>query len=171
MPLEEIRYNRSKTVAYARKWAFSRNPEYHSFDSLGGDCTNFVSQCIFAGCGVMNYTADTGWYYISLNNRAAAWTGVEYLAKFLLTNTSYGPYAVQAELSQAQPGDVIQLSFDGERYGHSLLVLTTSSNPSDITIAAHTFNSLDRKLGTYTYKSARLLSIVAARRTVTARRT
>jgi hypothetical protein len=64
-------YSREKAVAYARKWAHERNPAYYNFDSLGGDCTNFCSQCLYAGCGIMNYTRDTGWYYTSLNNRTA----------------------------------------------------------------------------------------------------
>lgn len=39
-------YNSSKSVKYARKWANDRNPLYNSYLS---DCTNFVSQCIYAG--------------------------------------------------------------------------------------------------------------------------
>ena len=35
-------------IAYARKWAFSRNPAYYDFDDIGGDCTNFISQCLQA---------------------------------------------------------------------------------------------------------------------------
>ncbi|MFR9189079.1 MAG: amidase domain-containing protein [Anaerotruncus massiliensis (ex Togo et al. 2019)] len=50
-------YDRSKAAAYAEKWAFSRNPRYISFDGMGGDCTSFVSQCLYAGTGVMNFTA------------------------------------------------------------------------------------------------------------------
>ncbi len=58
--MKSILYNRDVVAEYAYKWAFRRNPEYYNFDSIGGDCTNFVSQCIFAGAGVMNYT-DTFW--------------------------------------------------------------------------------------------------------------
>lgn len=42
-------YNRENAIQYTKKWAYSRNPKYYDFDSIGGDCTNFVSQCIFAG--------------------------------------------------------------------------------------------------------------------------
>ena len=38
-------YDRGKAVAYAHKWAFGRNPAYYNFDKIGGDCTNFTSQC------------------------------------------------------------------------------------------------------------------------------
>lgn len=77
-------YMRARAVAYAHRWAFSRNPEYANFDLMGGDCTNFVSQCLYAGCRVMNFTPDVGWYYQSLNDRSAAWAGVQDLFTFLI---------------------------------------------------------------------------------------
>ena len=49
-------YDRSAVFNYAKKWAFGRNPDYYSFNKLGGDCTNFASQCIYAGAKVMNFT-------------------------------------------------------------------------------------------------------------------
>lgn len=48
-------YNRESVYQYAKNWAFSRNPKYYNFDSIGGDCTNFASQCVYAGCNEMNY--------------------------------------------------------------------------------------------------------------------
>ena len=54
-------YDRRAAVAYARKWAFTRNPEYYDFNGIGGDCTNFASQCVFAGAGFMNRTPTFGW--------------------------------------------------------------------------------------------------------------
>lgn len=50
-----VEYNREKAKQYAKKWAYLRNPSYYDYDKIGGDCTNFVSQCIFAGAGHMNY--------------------------------------------------------------------------------------------------------------------
>ena len=52
-------YNRQKVYEYAKKWAYGRNPKYYNFDPVGGDCTNFVSQCIYSGCGQMNYNGAT----------------------------------------------------------------------------------------------------------------
>ena len=43
--MQIIPYNRTAAVDYARKWALKRNPAYYNFDSVGGDCTNFASQC------------------------------------------------------------------------------------------------------------------------------
>ena len=61
-------YNRREAVAYAHRWAYGRNPAYYDYEHLGGDCTNFASQCIYAGCGIMNFTPTFGWYYIDANN-------------------------------------------------------------------------------------------------------
>ena len=59
----------------------------------------------------MNYTPTYGWYYISVNNRAPAWTGVDELYRFLTTNRGAGPRAILTDLSQIQNGDIIQLQF------------------------------------------------------------
>ena len=60
--MTSMSYNCEKAVAYAEEWAFRRNPRYLSFDGIGGDCTSFISQCLYTGSGVMNYTPVMGWY-------------------------------------------------------------------------------------------------------------
>ena len=89
--MREVQYDRQKVVQYAEKWAFLRNPKYYNFDPLGGDCTSFASQCLYAGSNTMNYTKDIGWYYINGNNKSPSWSGVEFLYKFLINNKSVGP--------------------------------------------------------------------------------
>ena len=81
--MREIPYNRIAAVAYARRWALDRNPAFYDFENIGGDCTNFASQCIYAGAGIMNFTPVMGWYYNSPSDRTASWSGVEYLYNFL----------------------------------------------------------------------------------------
>lgn len=158
-------YDREKAVAYARKWAYMRNPEYYAFDEIGGDCTNFVSQCVYAGCGTMNYTKDTGWYYNSIDDRSAAWTGVEFFYDFITSNKGKGPYAEELPLSLAKVGDVIQLSFDGKKFTHALVItkIFLFPTPENILIACHSYDSLDRRLNTYGYKKARLIHILGSR--------
>ena len=158
-------YNRDAAITYAHKWAFSRNRRFYNFDALGGDCTNFISQCLFAGCGAMNYTRDIGWYYISPSNRAAAWAGVEFLYRFLTNNTGPGPYASEQPLYDAVPGDIIQLSFDGEVYKHSLLVVGVGEEPApeNILLTTHTRDADNKPLALYTYMNARLLHIEGVR--------
>ena len=152
-------------MQYARRWALSRNPAYYNFDDLGGDCTNFASQCIYAGSGVMNYTPIYGWYYITANDRTASWTGVEYLHRFLVGNEGAGPFGRVTQLQNIRPGDIVQLSFDGETFGHSPVVVSVGNPPSpdNILIAAHTYDALDRPLSTYSYQELRPITILGVR--------
>lgn len=164
MPLM-IPYNRSAAVAYAHRWAFSRNPAYYDYEELGGDCTNFASQCLYAGTGIMNYTPTFGWYYINANQKAPAWTGVEYFRNFLLREkTSQGPVGREANITELLPGDFIQLSFDGERFSHNPIVVRvgTPVTPESILLAAHSYDADYRPLSTYPYEKLRFLHIIGA---------
>lgn len=154
-------YDRFKAVDYAHKWAFGRNPRYYNFENIGGDCTNFASQVVYAGSGVMNPTPTFGWYYYSINNRAPAWTGAQFFYRFLVNNRGVGPVAVEADISLAEPGDIVQLSFDGWSFVHSPVIVSVGENPSpdNILVAAHTYDSDNRPLNSYPYIRFRLLHI------------
>ena len=158
-------YDRQAALEYAREWAFKRNPQFYDFEDIGGDCTNFVSQCLYAGSGVMNYTPVFGWYFISPDDRSASWSGVQFLYDFLTSNERAGPYGVELPLFLAQVGDVIQLSFDGESFTHTVIItrIILFPTPSSILIAAHSYDALDRPLNTYNYKAVRLIHITGAR--------
>lgn len=158
--MRESVYDRNTVVAYAREWALKRNPAFYDFQNIGGDCTNFASQCIYAGSKIMNYTPVYGWYYRSLSDRSASWTGVEYLYNFLISNTSVGPYAIEVSQGEIQPGDIIQLGRANGDFYHTLIVTATSP---EILIAAHTYDALDRPLNTYDYYTARFLHIDGVR--------
>ena len=156
-------YHRNAAVRYAHRWAYSRNPAFYDFSELGGDCTNFVSQCIYAGSGVMNFTPTFGWYYINANEKAPAWTGVQYLSDFLLREkASVGPKAELVGLEELEIGDVVQLSFQGIAYQHTALVVAVTGNaaPEHILVAAHSVDADYRPLNTYNYQAVRCLHIV-----------
>ena len=158
--MKEISYDRERAVAYARRWALGRNPAYCDFAGLGGDCTNFASQCLYAGAGVMNFAPTFGWYYRSLNDRAPAWTGVQYLYNFLIKNRSAGPFASVAAQSEVQPGDLVQLAREDGTFYHTPVITATAPV---ILVAAHDVDSLDRPLDTYSFASLRFLHIEGVR--------
>ena len=167
--LLEVPYNRQNAVTYAKKWALSRNPLFFDFSGQGGNCTNFVSQCLLAGCGVTNDTETFGWYYRSPEDRAPAWTGVEALFSFLTgapalaeANGGAGPYGtVATEPSQVALGDVIQLADESGDFYHSLLI--SGFTADDILICAQSDDALDRPLSSYNYASLRILHLLGAR--------
>ena len=154
--------DRAAAVAYAHKWAYGRNPAFYDYEKIGGDCTNFASQCIYAGSGIMNFTPTFGWYYIDANRKAPAWTGVEYLYRFLTRRErSVGPMAEEAEIGEILPGDIIQLSFTGEGFQHSPVVVSVGEVPApeNILVAAHSYDADNRPLNTYEYEMIRFLHI------------
>jgi hypothetical protein len=151
-------YNREATRAYAEKWAYLRNPAYYNFEEIGGDCTNFVSQCIYAGGLPMNYTKTFGWYYNSANDRAPAWSGVQFLYNFLISNKNAGAKGKECEIFDCEIGDVVQLSFDGKNFTHSMIV-TAIRKPFRLLVATHSLDSYNRPLDTWEYKSARYIKI------------
>lgn len=158
--MRELPYNRTAAVAYARQWALGRNPAFYDFEKIGGDCTNFASQCIYAGAQVMNDTPILGWYYRSSYDRSASWSGVEYLYRFLVGNRSVGPYAHVASQREIQPGDIVQLGTEEGHFYHSPVI--TAVTPV-ILVAAHTYDALDKPLFSYSYEVARFLHIDGVR--------
>ena len=155
-----VPYNRENALNYAKEWAFKRNPAYFDFSDLGGDCTNFVSQCLYAGSGIMNYTPNTGWYYISINNRSPSWTGVTFLYDFLVNNQLVGPFGRLVEYWQAEPGDIVQLGRRNGEFYHSLLIVETMPQ---ILVASHTNDAFERPLSSYTFDTARFIKIDGVR--------
>ena len=165
----QLPYDRNRAVQYARRWALSRNPLFIDFTGQGGNCTNFVSQCLFAGCGVMNYTPTFGWYYISPTDRAPAWSGVDELYSFLTgapdfaeANGGTGPFATNAsESRQILMGDVVQLQNANGDFYHTLIISGFTDN--DILVCAQSNDALDRPLSTYNFAGIRILHIEGAR--------
>lgn len=154
-------YLRERAVIYAKKYAFGQNPIFGNFRGIGGNCTNFVSQCIYAGSCVMNYTPTFGWYYISLDDRSPSWTGVEYFYNFMVGNTDVGPYGRDATLDELEIGDVIQLGNNTDGFYHTLLAVGFEGE--DVLVAAQTDDAYARPLSTYSYDFSRFIKILGVR--------
>ena len=156
-----LNYERESVFRYAQRWAFSRNPAYYDFSRIGGDCTNFASQCVFAGANVMNFTPIYGWFYKTANDRTASWTCVEYLYRFLTENEGVGPFAEEVPLSRLQVGDIVQLGNETGDFYHSPVVVSVSNG---IKIAAHSYDAFNRPLSSYNYARARGIHILGVRK-------
>ena len=163
--LEVISYNRGAAVQYAHKWAYRRNPAFYDYEELGGDCTNFASQCLYAGTGIMNFTPVYGWYYRNANDKAPAWTGVPYFFDFITRREEgIGPFGLESSVDLIKPGDFVQLKFTGNRFGHTPIIVETGSPPelNNILVAAHSMDVDYRPLNTYTIQELRFIHILGA---------
>jgi len=159
--LTKTTYNREAATQYAIKWALAHNPSFYNFQQSGGDCTNFASQSIYAGSGVMNYTPVMGWYYNNKNDRTASWSGVRYLYNFLIYNKSVGPYAEVVDKSRIEPGDIVQLGDESGKFYHSPVVVSIDG---DILVAAHTLNVCYKSLSSYEFAQIRYIHICGVRK-------
>ena len=154
-------YNRYKVLNYAKTWALNRNPRFYDYENIGGDCTNFASQCIFSGSGIMNYNKTNGWYYNSANDKSPSWTGVEFLHNFLINNKSVGPHSQIVDMNKIDIGDLIQLSFNGNTFAHSLIVVKINYPISldNIFIATHTYDAWEKTVASYGFREIRFVHI------------
>lgn len=164
---EICKYDREKAVSYAAKWALGRNKRYYNFEKIGGDCTNFASQVLHAGGCPMNYYK-YGWYYNNLNDRAPAWTSVEYFYQFIMNNEFAGPFGEETDLYGIEIGDVVQINFQQDsQYDHTPVVIAIKPGRKTldkILVAAHTIDRIYYPLSNYDFKKLRFIHIKGFRR-------
>lgn len=129
----------------ARNYAHAHwnNPSssYHNFHAEGGDCTNFVSQCLLAGGG--NWTqvnngsrCTTGsWFYNSYvnNNYSCSWTLASGLQNYLVANSS----RVDQSCEAYEIGDIIQ-NLSGGSATHSMLITKIENGTPYVTFRSVT---------------------------------
>lgn len=161
-------YDPVRAVQYARRWALDRNPLFIDFTGIGGNCTNFVSQALLAGSCVMNPTPDFGWYYFSENERAPAWSSVEFFYDFMTgaptfssVNGGIGPFASVVPRARAVPGDVVQYADSAGDWYHTVMITAVESG--EIYVAAQSDDALDRPLSSYRFADARFLHVEGVR--------
>ena len=101
-----------------------------------------------------------GWYYNNGYDKSPSWSGVEFLYNFLTTNNGYGPRGIEVSQNGIEVGDIVQLSFNGSTFEHSLFIINiTGSSLNDIAVAAHTYDVLGKKVGEYNFSKYRFIHI------------
>jgi hypothetical protein len=110
-------YRRDSAVAYAERWWNEPNPGYENFEV---NCTNYVSQCLFAGQAPMNYTGrrESGWWYKGRANGrelwSFSWAVADSLQRYLSHPRGFGLRAEGMESpDRLELGDVICYDWDG----------------------------------------------------------
>ncbi|NHN32293.1 amidase domain-containing protein [Paenibacillus agricola] len=143
----QFKYDRNKSIQYAELWWDKANPAYIEFEV---DCTNFVSQCLFAGGAPMHYTGkrDSGWWYRGRHNGqehwSFSWAVAQSLQAYMMNNHS-GWQVEEAETADLlELGDVISYDWKGDgRFRHSAVVTAKDANGMPL-VNAHTTNSRHR---------------------------
>ncbi|MFD1707267.1 amidase domain-containing protein [Siminovitchia sediminis] len=137
--MERYSYDRLKAVQYAERWWNDYNPAYEKFDV---DCTNYVSQCLFAGGAPMRGYPDRtkGWWYRN-RNWSYSWSVANALKVYLEHSTAGLRAAEVQDPRELQPGDIICYDFQGDgRYDHNTIVTGEDADGMPL-VNAHTYNS------------------------------
>ncbi|MFE7166029.1 amidase domain-containing protein [Streptomyces sp. NPDC057616] len=105
------KYPYAAMAAYAEKYWQNYNSAYRHYNGDGGDCTNFLSQSLYAGGWkqITNSTTDYGTWYSKKSADSDTWVGVNEWSWFTQTTkrTTALAYAYQMDV-----GDVLQIDFD-----------------------------------------------------------
>ena len=122
-----VNYNPSSAVAYAKQYWNNYNPNYPNYNSSGGDCANFVSQCLYAG----GIPQDGTWY-----NGSSAWISctaqINYFKSKGYTVIDY------AKASDIKVGNPVYY-YNGNSMAHTAICVGYSSNGTPL-VAAHNSN-------------------------------
>jgi hypothetical protein len=141
-------YDRETARSYADRHWNEPNLQFIHFDV---DCTNYVSQCLYAGGAPMNYTGgrESGWWYKGKSGGrelwSYSWSVAHALHWYLKSGRADGLSAEQVASAQdLTVGDVICYDFDGDgRFEHSTIV-TGADGAGMPLVNAHTTNSRGR---------------------------
>ncbi|MGC4378078.1 amidase domain-containing protein [Fictibacillus sp. Mic-4] len=141
----KFEYNRLEAVKYAERWWNTFNPAYKAFDV---DCTNYISQCLYAGgIPMTDHTIRTKGWWFRQNNWSFSWT-VANAFRWHLSGSRSGLRAQEVSSAhQLMPGDVICYDFEGNgRWDHTTIVVGKDSVGEPL-VNAHTTNSRMRYWG------------------------
>lgn len=148
-------YIRMNAVRYAKTYALSPNPSFKYFkvyETLGGDCTNFTSQCLLAGGAPMTYNSEYAWWYnksVTYDTKddswSIPWAVAHSLYWTLKVNQQYSNFGIKGlevnDVSTLELGDLIFYEGDKGTIYHSAII--TSFSNSGPLISQHTFDALN----------------------------
>lgn len=155
MPVASYSYSGSDAAAYAKLYAKDYNDAYPSYSA---DCTNYVSQCVYAGGIAMDgsstsagtFDSTTDWYCIYIKSFlwvrkyavTTSWIRVSDFSAFMGSIASTSTHETINSLYNAcEIGDVVQLADKNTGSAYHSIIITDK----DSTSAYYSGHSNDRK--------------------------
>lgn len=157
-------YKFADAVKYAKKYYEDYNSEYPNWKSYGGDCANFISQCLYAGGKSMKGTPGTtsaadnksNWFSkgksCNTKNVSATWRSAnafrEYWSKKASSSKKFKSVGADS-YKYGFSGDAISLLNKNGRAYHTLIIVGYDVINKDFVVATHTSNTKTAKLSSY----------------------
>jgi hypothetical protein len=153
-------YNGAAAAQYADTYWSTYNSAYPSFANKGGDCTNFVSQALYAG-GIAQRpsppnSGDAAWYMVKTSRKSwsysLSWINVMHNENFLFTLPGVtkvadvtGAAPGQTVSDNATQGDVVLYDWNNDgTFDHEAIVTASDGTVNGATnwdlVDAHTNN-------------------------------
>jgi len=163
------KYDRVSAVNYAIKYALQPNSEYKYFEFIngnGGDCTNFVSQCLRAGGAPMDYNNLRPWWYHQ-GKASVCWGVAHALYWYLKINQSANRNVIKGleveSTSELEIGDVIFYENYSNIIFHAAIITSFIEVSGEIEprISQHSYNGVNEPYKkSYDYKKAHYIKII-----------
>lgn len=137
-------YSVSAAKNYASRWYNGRNPTFPVFTV---DCTNFVSQILFAGGMPMNKSYSSGWY-ANVSDNSVSWSAVpEFYTYWSQKKSTVSSLSKATIIADSKAGDIVQFKKNGAtRWSHSMFVYEKSN--STLYLSGHTSDFLKKDFKT-----------------------
>ena len=139
-------YDVSKAIAYADKYCINYNSSYNSYKGRGGDCANFVSQCLYNG----GFKQDSVWY-----KHSVAWINVmKQIAHF----KQYGTF-MNANNGNILRGNPIYFDWNGDStYDHATICVGRNNSGKAI-LDSHTKDLYHATWDNWSFKKAATIQL------------
>ena len=148
-------YNRQNAVRYALTYALNPNPSYRYLavhGDGGGDCTNFMSQCLKAGGAPFSYNKQPWWYRKNASNInkdtwSVSWAvahSLYWMLKIRGQNKAAGLSAMEVQdIDDLELGDLIQYEdYKGLIYHSAMVTAFTYDKGEKVPlISQHTYDA------------------------------
>lgn len=148
-----LKYNRIGAKGYANKWWNGFNLHYNNFSGSGGDCANFVSQCLIAGgLSLHNGTNGNGYGVYPDTDRPTSYSNgtIPYcdylnlhLKNYQETSITYVTNSNASVPAEITGGDVVIFGDKlGDKYKHAMIIVWDGA--SEVGLAGHSSSVWNR---------------------------
>lgn len=154
--------NRGKMKLYQIDNWNKRPRQWGNFDDMGGDCTNYASQVVYAGGAPMITGGEYKWYYYGYGNRHPSWTGVEQFFSYLTKNKADGVHGYELlSVNELKTGDIIQMDLDGDGiFNHTSVVYNPTGYKGILpTITSHSLDRFNEPILSFNFTDIRLIHL------------
>ncbi|MDO4285262.1 MAG: amidase domain-containing protein [Eubacteriales bacterium] len=156
-------YLRDEAVAYSDTWVGTRNTQWSDFTGRGGNCQNFVSQCLLAGGIPMDSQGAAVWSWNSEADSTTSWINVNEFYRYVRENEGYGLAASgDAPYYEGERGDLIRMGSEGN-WNHIVIIAEVvrdeDGNTVDYLINSNTSDLKNFPVSAYPDPQQRLMKI------------